>query len=129
MRKIKTENGFEIVWTNGDWSNDMYRYNGMKKVMIDKFGYKCMLCGSTENIQIHHKDGKGSTVPRHRRNNNIDNLMLVCNSCHQKHFRKPRKFIRKNCNKCNRVFRCKNKTTRFCNKCTKEHNKNKKEGR
>jgi len=37
----------------------------------------CEICGSIGNIDIHHKDFN-------HQNNNPDNLMLVCRSCHMK---------------------------------------------
>lgn len=38
---------------------------------------KCEICGSTKSIDVHHKDGN-------HQNNNSDNLMVVCRSCHMK---------------------------------------------
>ena len=35
----------------------------------------CELCGSTQNLDIHHIDGNWQ-------NNNLDNLMCLCRSCH-----------------------------------------------
>ena len=37
----------------------------------------CEICGSTKNIDVHHKDGDFH-------NNSISNLILVCRSCHMK---------------------------------------------
>lgn len=37
----------------------------------------CEICGSTKSIDVHHKDGDYN-------NNNVDNLMIVCRSCHMK---------------------------------------------
>jgi hypothetical protein len=37
----------------------------------------CESCGATKNLDIHHIDNNW-------RNNNIDNLMCVCRSCHMK---------------------------------------------
>lgn len=37
----------------------------------------CELCGSTKNVDVHHKDGDYT-------NNVKKNLMLVCRSCHNK---------------------------------------------
>ena len=44
---------------------------------------KCEICGSTSNIDVHHKDGN-------RTNNNPENLVLLCRSCHMKEHRKTR---------------------------------------
>ena len=38
------------------------------------------MCGSTQNLDIHHIDGDWQ-------NNNLDNLMCLCRSCHTKHER------------------------------------------
>ena len=57
-----------------------YNYiDGGYKNKIDES--KCELCGAEDkNILVHHKDGN-------RKNNNIDNLKALCNSCHSKtHF-------------------------------------------
>lgn len=38
---------------------------------------KCVVCGSTRNIDVHHID-------KDFRNNTAENLMIVCRSCHMK---------------------------------------------
>jgi site-specific DNA-cytosine methylase len=40
----------------------------------------CEICGSTQHLDIHHIDGDWQ-------NNNLDNLMCLCRSCHTKHER------------------------------------------
>ncbi len=42
--------------------------------------YRCENCGSTTNIDVHHKDGD-------RNNNTPGNLELLCRSCHMKKHR------------------------------------------
>lgn len=43
--------------------------------------YKCEKCGSTINVDVHHKDGN--------RNNNVpENIELLCRSCHMKEHNK-----------------------------------------
>lgn len=48
---------------------------------------KCELCGSSEKVHVHHKDGN-------HKNNNLSNLMFVCPRCHNlkchKYFRDKR---------------------------------------
>lgn len=45
---------------------------------------KCEICGSKKNIDVHHKDENPS-------NNVLDNLMVLCRSCHMKiHHPKPK---------------------------------------
>jgi len=43
-------------------------------------GGKCEKCGNTKFLLIHHKDGNGWKSIN--QNNNIDNLMVLCNACH-----------------------------------------------
>ena len=43
----------------------------------------CQLCGSEKNLDIHHKDGNW-------RNNELDNLVCLCRSCHMKEERKTK---------------------------------------
>lgn len=44
---------------------------------------RCSQCGATENLDVHHID-------QNPNNNSIDNLMLLCRSCHMKlHHPKP----------------------------------------
>lgn len=45
--------------------------------LIEQREVVCAQCGSTENVDIHHIDGVAQ-------NNNSDNLILLCRSCHMK---------------------------------------------
>ena len=45
---------------------------------------ECELCGSRINLDIHHIDGNWQ-------NNNLDNLMCLCRSCHTKYERNKNK--------------------------------------
>jgi len=44
---------------------------------IEANGERCEICESTKSIVVHHVDGD-------RDNNNIDNLLVVCETCHGK---------------------------------------------
>lgn len=48
-----------------------------RRVCLDTKGEECEICGTTEDIIVHHVDGD-------RENNDIDNLVPVCKSCHGK---------------------------------------------
>jgi hypothetical protein len=52
--------------------------------VYDRDGGKCQVCNSPEKLCVHHKDGKGTGFPRERKNNSMENLVLLCNSCHMK---------------------------------------------
>ncbi|TSC70186.1 MAG: hypothetical protein CEO12_501 [Parcubacteria group bacterium Gr01-1014_46] len=64
---------------------DIIKYQkGLKLKLITLKGKKCERCGydKFEILQIHHKD-------RNRKNNNIDNLELICPNCHyEEHYLK-----------------------------------------
>lgn len=60
------------------------KYNYMKENNIPEL---CEICGSTEFLVVHHID-------HNRNNNNIENLQLVCRSCHIKLHCKRDKFGR-----------------------------------
>ena len=64
----------------------LYR-NGGKAVIEELLkNWKCKVCGTAEDINIHHKDNHG----RHNQklglklNNSINNLEILCRSCHSK---------------------------------------------
>lgn len=71
------------------------RYDYQRLVLLKKYDGKCQECGSTHRLQVHHKDRvsyHNSPVP----NNNLENLELLCQTCHLKGhhargFRKKRK--------------------------------------
>lgn len=45
----------------------------------DRDGHKCVLCGSIDRIQVHHK------VPyRYSKSHELDNLITLCRSCHSR---------------------------------------------
>lgn len=58
------------------------------QILVHLLGDKCVSCGSTQNLHLHHKDGD-------RKNNNIANIELLCERCHyEKHA--TNFFIKKN---------------------------------
>lgn len=56
------------------------RLQRSRKTIIQKLGGKCNSCGDTQKLQIHHKW-------RHKHNNLINNLSLLCTDCHKKRHR------------------------------------------
>lgn len=51
--------------------------NKLKKEIIEKNGGKCVICESTENIEVHHIDNNCE-------NNEVANLTILCDKCHKK---------------------------------------------
>lgn len=61
--------------------------------VMKKYNYGCAMCGMTNDeheekyksrLSLHHRDGNGRSVPRRIKNNDEDNLVPLCKSCHQK---------------------------------------------
>lgn len=55
------------------------KINAEKVLLRD--GYKCVLCGSKWNIQIHHIVAR-SKCNKDKRMNSVDNLVTLCRDCH-----------------------------------------------
>ncbi len=54
-----------------------------KESILRKFNNKCVVCGKEEGLHIHHKDNNP-------KNNQIDNLAVLCGVCHKKAHMKVR---------------------------------------
>lgn len=63
---------------NQNWSNAHTTARKINELILHK--EVCELCGSDSNLDIHHIDGNWQ-------NNNLDNLMCLCRSCHTKYER------------------------------------------
>jgi hypothetical protein len=62
---------------------------GLKEVVYiyKKYKFCCALCYSKKILCIHHKDFKGKRIKNiinKNVNNNTENLILLCHSCHRK---------------------------------------------
>ena len=71
--------------------NETRMFGGQKEVVLARDNYRCVDCGIEQkehhkkygiDISVHHKDGKGEGSKI--KNNNLDNLVTLCFSCHQK---------------------------------------------
>ena len=65
-------------------AKDNYFFDGNREKALQRDNYTCQHCQTSENLQVHHIDGKGTTTPRDQRNNALDNLITLCRSCHTK---------------------------------------------
>lgn len=76
------ENPFKkgnIPWNNGTKGNNykvIGKYNYRIRAFIE-FDNSCKICLKEENLQVHHID-------MNRENSEIENLMILCASCHRK---------------------------------------------
>ena len=63
---------------------DQINYNGNRVWCLIRDKFTCQNCGKKHDLTIHHKDGKGFALPPEKRNNNINNLIILCEKCHIK---------------------------------------------
>lgn len=64
----------------GKLAREQRNFSGMREVALERDGFQCVKCGSSEKLTVHHKDGngRGSQNP----NNSMDNLETLCRACH-----------------------------------------------
>jgi len=58
---------------------DKSRFGGNKKAVLIRDNFKCVLCGSSYRLAVHHIDCSGTLE---NPNHNIENLVCLCGSCH-----------------------------------------------
>ena len=74
--KIKTYNARSDVRERRRKRYLRKKYGESASIVLERDNYECQKCGSKE-AHIHHIDWD-------KENNNLDNLIVLCNSCHQK---------------------------------------------
>jgi len=77
-----------------DGYKDLERFGGNKTAIFQRDNYVCRLCNATQSgngkpLVIHHIDGSGGTQ---NINNNLTNLITLCNRCHHHTHRHQRKY-------------------------------------
>ena len=107
MRVYLEKNKEKIKLQNSEWYRkninrhkeimEGYRNNihfgGNREKALERDNYGCRLCHKTHHevlLTVHHSDfkGRGCNNP----NNNLDNLITLCNSCHAKIHRRRSRF-------------------------------------
>lgn len=78
-RKIKAE-------LLGITASQLKLWGENSAIAMKRANRQCELCGKAEHLVIHHKDNNGMARIRRKEkpNNDVDNLMIVCKSCHYK---------------------------------------------
>jgi hypothetical protein len=78
----------------------------IRKNIIKRDGGHCVVCGSTKGLSVHHK-----TRWRYSKSDNLNNLELLCSSCHPIIEANPEMFnaIQKYCSECK---------DKYCEKCS-----------
>lgn len=65
---------------------------------LERAGNRCEECGSTSDLQVHHKDPLFGEQRFNNPKNRLDNLLVLCRECHWKKHRhggKPKTTIEK----------------------------------
>ena len=70
-----------------NWYHNKDRFNGIRDIILKRDQYKCRVCNcnSDKRLSVHHKDGTGYFMRMKlgiTSNNDIANLITLCNSCH-----------------------------------------------
>jgi 5-methylcytosine-specific restriction endonuclease McrA len=68
------------------------RFSGKRYDVLERDNRECLHCGTTKNLVIHHCDETGQTE---NINNNDNNLITVCRSCHIKFYHLKKQLIGK----------------------------------
>ena len=55
------------------------RWKAVSKQVMDKYGYKCVDCGSVIKLNVHHLTYKHIG----KEEDHLDDLTLLCNKCHK----------------------------------------------
>lgn len=77
--KVCSDNGFSMKYSTDEFEREYRAAHHTSRNLAKRFLDKshCELCGSTKNLDVHHKDENYS-------NNNLSNLQILCRSCHIK---------------------------------------------
>ncbi len=81
-----------------DWYHNKDRFDGMREIILSRDNNTCRACSSKKRIVIHHKDGSGQKRIKDselKTNNDINNLICLCHSCHMTlhHWQRKNKII------------------------------------
>jgi 5-methylcytosine-specific restriction endonuclease McrA len=61
---------------------NLIRFGGLRYIVLERDNYKCFICGNSKKLLVHHIDGKGRNCINP--NNAPENLITMCQPCHQK---------------------------------------------
>jgi 5-methylcytosine-specific restriction endonuclease McrA len=57
---------------------DSEPYDQLRKQVLRRDGWRCQICGSRQNLQVHHKQLRSQQGP-----DNDSNLITLCVDCHE----------------------------------------------
>ena len=56
---------------------DSASYEQLRKQVLRRDGWRCQCCGSSSNLEVHHKEFRG-----HSGDDSEENLITLCAGCH-----------------------------------------------
>jgi 5-methylcytosine-specific restriction endonuclease McrA len=56
---------------------DPASYERLRQQVLRRDGWRCQVCGTMSNLEIHHKEFRS-----HSGNDSEDNLVTLCSACH-----------------------------------------------
>jgi hypothetical protein len=90
-RKYHKGNGSLMGFKLTGFNNNLYFSRAIpqqvRKASLEKYGHKCIWCGSTDRLEVDHKNGRYNNV-----SNNVNDFQILCKSCNDKK--------RERCKKC-----------------------------
>ncbi|MHB8412151.1 MAG: HNH endonuclease [Candidatus Acidiferrales bacterium] len=57
---------------------DRQDYDELRKQVLERDGWRCQNCGSSENLQVHHIQSRGRLG-----DDALENLITLCACCHR----------------------------------------------
>lgn len=71
--------GFKLTGFNNNLYFSRSIPQEVRKVTLEKYGHKCIWCGSTDRLEVDHKNGRYNSV-----SNNVEDFQILCKSCNDK---------------------------------------------
>ena len=65
-----------------NWYHDKDRFGGIREKILQRDNFQCQICGNEEKLCVHHIDG--TNYLKSNTNNDLENLITLCKSCHSK---------------------------------------------
>jgi 5-methylcytosine-specific restriction endonuclease McrA len=63
---------------------DSTSYAKLQRQVLERDGWRCQVCGSMQNLQVHHLKFRS-----HSGSDEEQNLITLCAECHERMHRKP----------------------------------------
>lgn len=79
--------GFKLIGFNTKHYFSRYIPSHVRKNVLERYGYKCIWCGSRDRLEVDHKNGRYDT-----KTEKVNDFQILCKSCNDKK--------RERCNKC-----------------------------